>query len=735
MAIVYHEAARTFHLYNGQISYIIEVMPNGMLKNVYYGKRIHDREDYSYQGNDGFLMHGVCSVDGGLALQHQRQEYPAPGIGDFRESAFLLRQENGSHISRFVYSYHTIYEGKRPLEHLPATYVEEKREATSIDIVLYDNVTDTELILTYTIYEDLAVITRSARFLQKGEEKVVLEKALSACVDFPDKDFEMVHLSGAWGRERQIKIRKLEEGTQSIDSIRGVSGAEHNPFVALKRLSTTEFTGEVYGFSFVYSGNFLAKVEVTPHEITRVILGINPYNFAWPLKKGDSFQTPEVVMVYSEEGLNGMSRIFHKLYASRLVRGEWRDRERPILINNWEATYFDFDEEKILSIAEKAKEAGIELFVLDDGWYGERNIDDRSLGDWYPNPKKLPHGVSGLSEKVEALGLKFGIWIEPEMTNKNSDLYRAHPDWIISTPDRYESMCRTQHILDYSRPEVVDYIFGLLDKLITESKISYVKWDMNRYMSEAYSRTATADKQGMVMHKHILGVYSLYERLIRKHPKILFESCASGGARFDPGMLFYAPQTWCSDNTDAAERLKIQYGTSLVYPLRSMGAHVSASPNHQVNRVTSIETRANVAFFGAFGYELDLNKLSEEELKTVKEQIAFYKKNRRLFQFGEFLRIRSPFEGNVTSWIVTGPEKKEAIAAYYQVLNVANGPWIKVKLAGLDPDLFYRVSYEDKVYEMYGTEIMQIGIPVDRKEFTKKGDFASLLFLITAKES
>ncbi|MCR4588036.1 MAG: alpha-galactosidase [Lachnospiraceae bacterium] len=734
MAIIYHEESKSFHLYNRFISYIIEVMPNGMLKNVYYGKRIHDRSDYSYQGNDGFLMHGVCSVDGGLALQHQKQEYPAPGIGDYRESAFLIRQENGSHISRFLYSYHTIYEGKKPLENLPATYVEKKSEATGIDIILYDSLTDTDLVLTYTIYEDLPVITRSARFEQKGEQTIVLEKALSACVDFPDKEYEMVHLSGAWGRERHIKIRKLEEGTQSIDSIRGVSGAEHNPFIALKRPHTTEFTGEVYGFSFVYSGNFLAKVEVTPHEITRVILGIHPYNFAWPLKKGDSFQTPEVVMVYSEEGLNGMSRVFHELYATRLARGTWRDKERPILINNWEATYFNFNEEKILSIAQKAKSVGIELFVLDDGWYGERNIDDRSLGDWYPNPEKLPHGVSGLSEKIEAMGLKFGIWIEPEMVNKNSDLYRAHPDWLISTPERYESMCRTQHILDYSRKEVVDYIFGLLDKLISESKISYVKWDMNRYMSEAYSRTAKANMQGTVMHRHILGVYNLYERLIQKHPDILFESCASGGARFDPGMLYYAPQTWCSDDTDAAERLKIQYGTSLVYPVRSMGAHVSAVPNHQVNRMTSIDMRASVAFFGAFGYELDLNTLSEEELNRVKEQIEFYKKNRRLFQFGTFTRILSPFEGNTTCWMVSNEDATQVIAAYYQVLNVANGPWLKVKLAGLKPDTLYQVSYEDKQYVMYGSEIMQIGIPVDRKEFTKKGDFTSILFILQAKK-
>lgn len=756
MPIIYHEKSKDFHLYNDYISYIMEVMPNGMLKNVYYGKKIHDRESFVYQMNDVILPHGVLSIDTGLALQYQCQEYPAPGIGDFRESAFLIKQENGSHVSRFEYSYHTIYEGKKPLSGLPATYVESKKEASSIDIVLYDKVTDTDLILTYTIYKDLPVITRSARFVQKGEQKIVLAKALSMSVDLPDKDYEMIHLAGAWARERNIKVRKLEQGIQAISSIRGASSAEHNPFLALKRPSTTEFAGEVYGFSFVYSGSFLAEIEVSNHDQTRILMGINPYCFEWPLGKNESFQTPEVVMVYSKDGLNAMSQTFHKLFSSRLVRGTWRDKERPILINNWEATYFNFDEYDILRIAAKAKEAGIELFVLDDGWFGERNIDDRSLGDWYPNTNKLPNGIAGLSRKVEDMGLKFGLWIEPEMTNKNSDLYRAHPDWILSTPDRYESMCRTQHTLDYSRKEVVDYIFNLLDKIISESKISYIKWDMNRYMSECFSKAASSDMQGTIMHRYILGVYDLYERLTSKYPEILFESCASGGARFDPGILYYSPQAWCSDDTDAAERLKIQYGTSLVYPIRSMGAHVSAVPNHQLGRITPLETRANTAFFGAFGYELDLNSLSDEELAIVKNQIRYYKENRKLFQQGTFYRLLNPYEGNETSWIVVNEDKTKAIAAYYQTLNTANGPWLKVKVKGLDPDMLYKVTYDtlpetkesglaaasagakkftgkyaSLTYSMYGSELMEIGIPVERKLLTAKaGDFASILFNI-----
>lgn len=731
MPIIFHEKSKDIHIFNKDISYIIEVMPNGMLKNVYYGKRIHDREDFSYQHNDGFFPHCVLSMDDGIALQHQCQEYPMPGIGDFRDTAIFVQQENGSHITRFLYSYHNIYSGKKKLEGLPATYVESDDEATSIDIVLYDNVIDAELILTYTIYENLPVITRSARLEYNGNEKIVLKKMLSASIDFPDMDYEMVHLAGAWGRERYIKKRKLEQGVQSIGSTRGCSSAEHNPFVALKRRDTNEFQGEVYGFNFVYSGNFIAEVEVSNHNQTRVMLGINPYCFEWPLTKGEKFQTPEVVMVYAKDGLNQMSQTYHQLYATRLARGQWRDKERPILINNWEATYFDFNEEKILQIATKAKEVGIELFVLDDGWFGERNIDDRSLGDWYANLEKLPHGIAGLSRQVEEIGLKFGLWIEPEMVNKNSDLYRAHPDWLLSTPERYESMCRTQHILDYSRKEVVDYIYEMLDKIISESKISYIKWDMNRYMTECYSRAVSADMQGTVMHKYILGVYALYERLTSKYPEILFESCASGGARFDPGMLYYAPQGWCSDDTDAAERMKIQYGTSMVYPVRSMGAHVSAVPNHQLGRITPLATRANVAFYGAFGYELDVNKMTEEEIEQVKKQVEYYKEYRKLFQQGKFYRILNPFEGNEVSWIVVNEDKSEAIGLYGQRLNRVNGSWLKVKMTGLEEDTLYSVTYDDYQYTMYGSEIMNIGIPVDRNYLTRiAGDFASILFNI-----
>ena len=758
MAIIFHKQSKCFHLYNNEVSYIMRIMENGQLENLYYGKKIHDKEDFAYFHDEAMRSQmSVCIPEPGLlSMQYTRQEYPSYGTGDYRSPAVTIAQENGSRIIDFKYAGHEIYSGKKEILPLPATYVEGKEEAETLEVTLHDNVMDTDLILSYTIYEAYPVITRNTKFVHKGKEKIVLERAMSASVEFLDMDYEMVQLSGGWSRERYVKNRKLEMGIQSIQSLNGTCcGAEHNPFLALKRPHTTESQGEVYGFSLVYSGNYLGQVEVSTFDMTRVMIGINPEDFSWELKSGESFQTPEVVMVYSDKGLNKMSQTYHRLYRKRLMHGEWRDKARPILLNNWEATYFDFNEEKILTIAKKAKEAGVELFVLDDGWFGARNDDYRGLGDWYVNLEKLPDGISGLSKKVEELGLKFGLWVELEMVNKDSDLYRAHPDWIISAPNRFESHARHQNVLDFSRKEVVDYIYEMIAKVIRESSISYIKWDMNRYMSEPYSKGSASCEQGKVMHKYILGVYDLYTRLTTEFPHILFESCASGGARFDPAMLYFAPQTWCSDDTDASERTKIQYGTSYVYPSVSMGSHVSAVPNHQMHRITPIETRANVAYFGTFGYELDLNLLSDAEIETVKKQIAFMKENRELIQMdGDFYRLLSPFEGNETAWMVVSSDKTQAVAAFYQRLNKVNASWLRLILDGLDANTKYEVSCdmapvtsydakiaeayghktdEDsvKIYQAYGDELMSAGIPIDREELNKKGgDFASLLYTL-----
>ena len=758
MAIIFHKQSKCFHLYNNEVSYIMRIMENGQLENLYYGKKIHDKEDFAYFHDEAMRSQmSVCIPEPGLlSMQYTRQEYPSYGTGDYRSPAVTIAQENGSRIIDFKYAGYEIYSGKKEILPLPATYVEGKEEAETLEVTLHDNVMDTDLILSYTIYEAYPVITRNTKFVHKGKEKIVLERAMSASVEFLDMDYEMVQLSGGWSRERYVKNRKLEMGIQSIQSLNGTCcGAEHNPFLALKRPHTTESQGEVYGFSLVYSGNYLGQVEVSTFDMTRVMMGINPEDFSWELKSGESFQTPEVVMVYSDKGLNKMSQTYHRLYRKRLMHGEWRDKARPILLNNWEATYFDFNEEKILTIAKKAKEAGVELFVLDDGWFGARNDDYRGLGDWYVNLEKLPDGISGLSKKVEELGLKFGLWVELEMVNKDSDLYRAHPDWIISAPNRFESHARHQNVLDFSRKEVVDYIYEMIAKVIRESSISYIKWDMNRYMSEPYSKGSAPCEQGKVMHKYILGVYDLYTRLTTEFPHILFESCASGGARFDPAMLYFAPQTWCSDDTDASERTKIQYGTSYVYPIVSMGSHVSAVPNHQMHRITPIETRANVAYFGTFGYELDLNLLSDAEIETVKKQIAFMKEHRELIQMdGDFYRLLSPFEGNETAWMVVSSDKTQAVAAFYQRLNKVNASWLRLKLDGLDANAKYEVScdmapvasYDAKIaeayghkteedsvktYQAYGDELMSAGIPIDREELNKKGgDFASLLYTL-----
>jgi alpha-galactosidase len=742
MAIFYNEETKEFHLQNDNISYIIKILKNNQLGHLYFGKKVRHRDSFAHLLNIQPRALTACVYEGDLkfSLEYIKQEYPSYGTTDFREPAYQIKQENGSRITDFQYKSHRIYSGKPKLEGLPATYVEDDSEATTLEITLEDSLINSEITLIYTIFENNNAIARSVRFTNKGNEKLNLIRAMSMCVDFPDSNFEMMQLSGAWARERHVKLRRLQTGIQAISSTRGASSAFQNPFIALKRLDATEHTGEVYGFSLVYSGNFLAQVEVDHDNASRVTIGINPFDFNWLLEPGQSFQTPEAIIVYSDNGLNGMSQTFHKLYRTRLARGQWRDKIRPILINNWEATYFDFNEEKILCIARTAKEFGIELFVLDDGWFGKRNDDTTSLGDWYPDEAKLPNGIKGLAEKIVNMGLKFGLWFEPEMINKQSELYKKHPDWLINVPGRSQSHGRNQYILDFSKSEVVNYIYEAMAKILREAPISYVKWDMNRNMTEIGSAALPPERQSEVAHRYILGVYSLYERLTSEFPHILFESCASGGGRFDPGILYYAPQTWTSDDTDAVERLKIQYGTSMVYPISSMGSHVSAVPNHQVLRITPIETRANVAYFGTFGYELDLNKLTDEEKNKVREQIKFFKKYRELIQKGGFYRLISPFEGdgNVTAWMIVSENKKQALVGYYQVLARPNAGFEMLKLKGLNPNFEYEIVGREETY--FGDELMNIGLvlkekcqmPLALEEESK--DFSSIVYEIRVRE-
>lgn len=705
---------------------------------LYFGKVIRDRDDFSHlletscRTNASYLSEDMNTI----SLEHIKQEYPVYGTGDYREPAVEAIQENGSHLSDLQYVGYRITKGKPKLNGLPATYAEKDSEAMTLILTLEDPVTHLMTELLYTIFEEGGALARSVRFVNRGSETLHLGRAMSLALDLPDCNYEWMQFSGAWARERYPRTRHLEPGIVSVGSLRGASSHEHNPFIILKRPNTDEKQGEAIGFSLIYSGNFLAQAEVDNQNVTRFLLGIHPDTFDWKLESGDEFQTPEAVMVYSCQGLNHLSQTFHHLYQKHLARGFWRDRPRPILINNWEATYFDFTEDRLVEIAAKAKECGVELFVLDDGWFGARRNDRAGLGDWYANRDLLPDGIAGLSRRIDALGMMFGLWFEPEMVNKDSDLYREHPDWILKTPGRSTSLGRHQHVLDFSRQEVVDHIYHKMEIILTESRISYIKWDMNRYITECYSAALPADRQGEVFHRYILGVYNLYERLTSRFPQVLFESCASGGSRFDPGILYYAPQGWTSDDTDAAERLKIQYGTSYCYPVSCMGSHVSAVPNHQLFRSTPLYTRANVAYFGTFGYELDLNKLTPEEQEEVKRQITFMKEYRELLQFGTFYRLLSPFESNYTSWMAVSTDRKTAIVGWYKTLNQVNAPFTRIRLQGLAPELCYHL--EGSSQSFYGDELMNVGlITSDSMCGELKGqkpscDFDSKLFILKA---
>ena len=737
MPITYNEQSREFHLYNNKISYLIKILANEQLGQLYFGKRIPNRKNHDYLVENTYrpVTSYVFDDDYSFSLGNVKQEYPAYGTTDQRRPALDIKQPNGSRITDFKYVSHKIYAGKRKLTGLPATYVEDESEATTLEINLYDELIQVTLCLQYTIFENSAAIARSVKFSNDSDQKYQLKTALSLNLDLPDANYEWLQFSGAWGRERHLHKTPLRPGIQAINSARGASSHMQNPFVILKRPFTTEEQGEALGVSFVYSGNFLAQAEVDEYSVTRLQIGIDPFQFSWCLKPNETFQTPEAILAYTSEGLNQLSQTFQKLYTTRLARGYWRDKERPILINNWEATYFDFTEEKLLSIAKKAKELGIELFVLDDGWFGERTKETAGLGDWYVNRNRLKNGISGLSRKIHDLGMMFGLWFEPEMVNKDSDLYRKHPDYIIETPKRHASHGRKQYVLDFSRKEVVDNIYEQLVKILDEGEIDYIKWDMNRNITECYSIAYPSEQQGEIMHRYILGVYDLYERLIERYPKILFESCASGGGRFDAGMLYYAPQAWTSDDSDAIERLKIQYGTSFGYPQSMMGAHVSASPNEQLGRNTPLKIRGDVAFFGAFGYELDLDKLSSTELASIKKQIELMKKYRSIFQYGTFYRLKSPFEGNIVSWMVVSEDKSQAIVGYYKILNDVNCEYRRLYLPGLEADTLYNVQEELGSYlgNFTGDELANIGLvttDASAGQNQETTDFYSKLFIL-----
>jgi alpha-galactosidase len=737
--IEWDPAARQLHLANGRLSYILAIHENGALGLLHLGAPLATGRSYRHLAPrpfDGFSNR----LGDPVAL-----ECPTPGSGDYRVPGLIIEQPDGSTVLQLAYRDHRILAGKPAIDGMPATYAETDDEAETLEVDLADARSGLVVTLSYTIFRDLPAVARSARIRNDGAEPLRLTTAMSLVLDLPDADWDLVHLGGAWARENHVRTRRLELGRQSISSARGSSSHVHNPFIALRRESTTEAHGEAIGIALVYSGNFLAEVEVESFGSARVRIGIDPETFAWALPPGAEFATPEAVIVHSGDGLGAMSDAFHRLFRERLARGVWRDRPRPILVNNWEGTYFDFDENRLVAIATVARDLGIELFVLDDGWFGKRDDDTTSLGDWFVDRRKLPGGIDGLARRITELGLQFGLWIEPEMVSERSELFAAHPDWAIGIPGRPRTEGRQQLVLDMGRPEVVDHLERVLADVLGSGPISYVKWDMNRWITEPWSAALAADRQGEFFHRYILGVYELYRRLNATFPDILFESCAGGGGRFDAGMLAFAPQAWTSDDTDAVERLKIQWGTSMAYPLSSMGAHVSAVPNHQVGRITPLAMRAAVAFFGVFGYELDTTALSDAERAEIRDQVAFYREHRDVLQRGRFVRLRGPFEGdgNTTAWMCVSDDRRHAVVGLYRVLNrPAPGP-DRIRLRGLDPSLEYRVSVwpvpDDTVGRANaivrrGDDLEAPGllIDVDRHEAAGQGDFWSRLFVLEA---
>ena len=723
MAIVYDASSKTFNLSTSKTSYVLKVLDSNHVAHVYWGKKIKAKNlDYVLRSkNWGSFLTNTDNIDD-FMLEMTPQEYPGYGSTDLRTPAVELQFSDGTSATDFRYESHNIYAGKNKLNNLPATYVEDENEAMTLELTLVDSLKNVKLILSYSVFEEFDAITRSVKIINESDEDVNINRILSANVDFRDSDYELIQLSGAWARERHIIRKEIRSGSQSIESRRGSSSHAQNPFMALVRKDTTEQHGEVYGFSLIYSGNFLANVEVDMYENARAQIGINPFDFTWLLKSKEEFTAPEAVLVYSNEGLTGMSHIYNCLYGKRLCKGKYRDEVRPILINNWEATYFDFNETKIKEIAREATNLGMELFVLDDGWFGKRDDDNSSLGDWFVNEEKLKGGLNKLATEINEMGLQFGLWFEPEMVSPISELYKEHPDWCIHIPGRNRSEARRQLILDYSREDVCNYIIEKISEVLSSAPISYVKWDMNRNMSEIGSAKLPANRQREVAHRYILGLYKVLEEITTRFPDVLFESCSGGGGRFDPGMLYYMPQTWTSDNTDAIERLKIQFGTSMVYPNASIGCHVSAVPNHQVDRITPIETRGVVAMSGNFGYELDITKLPESEKEIIKEQVKLYKEIRETIQFGKCYRLSSPFENNDVAWMFISKDCEEVIVSFVRTLAKPNPKFISLKLVGLDESSKYEILGENII--VGGDELMNIGLNVPEL----KGDYQAKMW-------
>ncbi len=735
MPIEWRQDGHQLHLHNGHISYVMQVLRSGSLAHLYFGPRLATGRDYSHLLRRSFITRF------NQVLDPTPTELPTAGSGDFRIPGLTVRHADGSTVLDLVYREHHITPGKPPLDGLPSTYTDSDDEADTVELLLVDGNSNLHVRLLTTIYADRPVVTRSMRVINDGSADVKLTTAMSATLDLPDPDWHLLQLTGAWGRETHITDAPLVTGTRAVHSQRGSSGHQQNPFILLRRPATTEAAGEAIGLSLVYSGNFLAQVEVDPYDTVRARIGFDPDTVRWQISPGMDLQVPEAVLVWSGEGIGGVSDAYHRLYRERLISGAWRDKPRPVLLNTWEGVYYDFDEDSLVEMAAAAKDLGAELFVLDDGWFGQRDDDTSSLGDWIADLRKLPSGLPALVRRINDLGLLFGLWIEPEMVNPRSRLFEEHPEWAVGFPGRPRSEIRNQYVLDMSNKDVVDYLERVIGAVLDSAPIAYVKWDMNRVITEPYGASLPPERQNEFFHRYMLGVYDLYARLTERFGDILFESCAAGGGRNDPGMLAFAPQVWPSDDTDPVERQRIQFGSSVVYPLVALGAHVSAVPNHQVGRVTPLDTRAAVAFFGNLGYELDPRKLDEVEHERVQQQIAWYKERRELLHRGRFHRLRSPFEGerNETAWMVVDAEATQALVGWYRTLSrPLPGPSL-LPLRGLDPSARYAVRVwpesddwisRANVMERGGDELMATGLFLDDHawESQARGDFGACVF-------
>lgn len=709
---------KTIHLQGKNISYIMFENEEGDLLHFYFGKKITDC-DYSLMTDEWKEEWGFATNE--FALDVYPQEYPSYGHRDLRNPAYQVLNRHGNAVSQLKVRGHKIYHGKTAdICGMPCLF-RGSQNADTLEIILHDEPIGFEVHLYYTVFDEYDIIARNAVFVNKSEATIEIMSAYSVSLDLPVNDYDMIHFAGAWGREREMIRTPLKLGVKvEAENARGGSGHQMNPFAMVCSHDAGEAHGEVYGFSLIYSGNHSTTAKIDQFGGLRVQQGINPYQFKWVLNSSESFYTPQSVMCYSDEGFGKMSREYHDVYRNNLMQSKYANDIRPILINNWEGTYFDFTEEKLLEMAKKAKEAGIELFVLDDGWFGKRNNDKCSLGDWTVNMEKLPSGINGFAKKINDAGLKFGLWFEPEMVSPDSELYRNHPDWAVKLNERTPVEIRHQLVLDLSRDEVCNYIIDAVSNILKNANVEYVKWDMNRQLTDIMCMGYN--------HKYTLGYYRIMSAITNAFPNVLFEGCSAGGGRFDAGVLAYMPQIWTSDNSDAVSRLKIQYSTSMCYPVYSISSHVTASPNHQCGRITSLKTRSDVAYMGTFGYELDITKSSHDDFEEIKHQIEFEKLLRPLMCSGDLFRLQNPYESNYCSWEVVSKDKKTVFVFASKILAVAQSKNPRLKLQGLYPYTNYKDTETGKIYS--GDFLMYRGIKINYKT----EDFATETKLFEAEE-